>query len=227
MFSSGDVRRELISILTPVAAEVALEGVSEAVAAHVDGVHDVVQEEHAAVFAAIRPHLLPIRRHHLEALGGHLHAGPDGVVLPLLLLLHQRQHAVPHARRDVVGQVDEAGGRRARAVLVVALGVRRVLAAVAGRAVLLAGGGLGVGEQEQVLGCTVFGRQAGSGVALRHRLVEGVHGGQAHIGRGGRGGLNQRPERLSPQVADGTVDGLVDHVGLNQLSRTSVVRQIR
>lgn len=157
MLSSGDVRGELVSILTPVTAEVALKGVSEAMAAHVDGVHDVVQEEHSAVFAAVRPYLLPVRRHHLETLRGHLYAGPDGVVLPLLLLLHQRQHAVPHPRGDVVGQVDEAGGRGTRSILIVALGVRRVLAAVAGRAVFLAGGGLGVGEQEQVLSCTVFG----------------------------------------------------------------------
>lgn len=152
---SSYVGGELISILTLVTAEVALEGVSESVAAHVNGVHDVVQEEHAAVFAPVCPHLIPVGRHHLEALGGHLHAATNGVVLPLLLLLHQRQHAVP--RRDVVGQVDETGGGAARAILVVALGVRGVLAAVAGGAVLLAGGRLGVGEQQQVLGCTVFG----------------------------------------------------------------------
>lgn len=157
MLPSRDVRGELVAVLTTVATEVALEGVSEAVAAHVNGVHDVVQEEDAAVFAAVRPHLLPVRRHHLEALGGHLHAGADGLVLPLLLLLHQGEHTVSHPRGDVVGQVDEAGGRPARAFLVVALGVRGILAAVARRAVLLAGGGLGVGEQQQVLCGAVFG----------------------------------------------------------------------
>lgn len=157
MLSSCYVRGELVTILTPVTAEVALEGVSEAVAAHVNGVHDVVQEEDAAVFAPVRPHLLPVCCHYFEALGGHLHAGPDGVELPLLFLLHQGKHAVPNPLGDVVGQVDEAGGCSGRAILVVALGVRGVLAAVAGRAVLLAGGRLGVGEQQQVLGRTVFG----------------------------------------------------------------------
>lgn len=49
-----DVGRELVAVLAVVAAHVALEGVSEAVAAHVDGVHDVVQEEHAAVFAGFQ-----------------------------------------------------------------------------------------------------------------------------------------------------------------------------
>lgn len=228
MLPSCYVRGELVSVLTPVTTEVALEGVSEAVAAHVNGVHDVVQEEDAAVFAPVRPHLLPVRRHHLEALRGHLHAGPDGLVLPLLLLLHQGEHAVPHPGGDVVGQVDEARRRPARTLLVVALGVGGVLAAVAGRAVLLAGGGLGVGEQQQVLCRAVFGGQAVARprVALLRLLVEGVHGAEGHVGGGGRGGLDQGPERLGTQVADGAVDGLVDDVGLNQLACSSVVGEV-
>lgn len=224
---SRDVWGELISVLAAVAAQVALEGVSEAVAAHVDGVHDVVQEEHAAVFAAVGPHLLPVWRHHLEALGGHLHAGgPDGLVLPLHLILHQ--HAVPPPRGDVVGEVDEARGGPPRAVLVVALGVRGVLA-VAGRAVLLAGRWFGFGEEQQVLSGAVFGWQVVTGphVALGPRLVERVQGAEAHIGRGGRGGLHQGPQRLGPQVADGAVDGLVDDMGLDQLAWTPVVGEVR
>lgn len=128
----------------------------------------------------------------------------------------------------MIGQVDEARGRPARTVLVVALGVGGVLAAVAGRAVLLAGGGLGVGQQQQVLGCAVLGRQAVARprVALGRRLVEGVHGAEAHVGGGGRGGLDQRPQRLGPQVADGTVDGLVDDVGLDQLICSSIVGEV-
>lgn len=157
MLPSRYVRGELVSVLTLVTTEVALEGLSEAMATHVNGVHDVVQEENAAVFAPVRPHLLPVCRHHLEPLGGHLNAGPDGIVLPLLLLLHQREHAVPHPGCDVVGQVDEAWGCPSWAILIVALGVCGVLAAVAGGAVLLAGGRLGVGEQQKVLRCAVFG----------------------------------------------------------------------
>lgn len=226
MLPSRYVRGKLVPVLTPVTTEVALKGVSEAMAAHVNGVHDVVQEENATVFAPVRPHLLPICRHHLEALGCHLHARPDGLVLPLLLLLHQREHAVPDPRGDVVGQVDEVGGSPARAILIVALCVRGVLATVAGRAVLLAGGRLGVGEQQQVLSCAVFGRQASPRMAVGHWLVEGKHGAEAHIRRGGRGGLNQRPERLGPQIADGIVDGLVDDVGLNQLTCSSVIGEV-
>lgn len=128
----------------------------------------------------------------------------------------------------MVGQVDEARRRPALAILVVALSVRGVLAAVAGRAVLLTGGRLGVGEQQQVLGRAVLGGQvvARPRVALGRLLVEGVHGAQAHIRRGGRGGLDQRPERLGPQVVDGAVDGLVDDMGLNQLTCSSVVGEV-
>lgn len=132
MLPSCYMRGELVPVLTPVTAEVALEGVSEAVAAHVNGVHDVVQEENAAVFAPVGPHLLPVCRHHLETLGGHLHAGTDGLVLPLLFLLHQREHTIPHPRGDVVGQEDETRGRPTWAILIVALGVSGILATVAG-----------------------------------------------------------------------------------------------
>lgn len=226
MLPSCDVRRELVPVLTPVTAEVTLKGVSEAVAAHVDGVHDVVQEENPAVLTPVRSHLLAVRRDHLESLGGHLHAGLDGLVLPLLLLLHQRQDAVSHPGGDVVGQVDEAGGRHAWTLLVVALGVRGVLAALAGRALLFAAGRLGVGQQQQVLSRAVFGRQGRPALALRGRLVEGEDGAEAHVGRGGGGGLNQRPEGLGFQVADGAVDGLVDGVRLGQLTSSSIVGEV-
>lgn len=192
MLPSRDVRGELVAILAAVAAQVALKGVPEAVAAHVDGVHDMVQEEDAAVLTAVSPHLLAVCRHHLEALGGHFHAGAKGLVLPLLLLLDHRQHAVAHPRRDVVGQVDEARRRPARPVLlVVALGVRGV-ATVARRAVLFAGCRLG--EQQQVFGGAIFGRQTRPAVAVRRLLVEGEDGAEGHVAGGGRGRLHQRPQ---------------------------------
>jgi len=203
-----------------VATHVALQRVREAVAAHVDGVHDVVQEEDPAVFAAVRPHRLAVGRHHREALGRRLRAGPHGVVLAPLLLLHR--HAVPGPRGDVVGQVDEAGRRAAGPLLAGALGVRGV--AAARRAVLLAGGRLGVGEQQQVLGRAVAARPP---VALGRRRVQRVQGAGAHVGRGGRRGLDQGPQRLRPQVADGAVDGLVDDVGLDQLAGPAVVGEVR
>lgn len=58
VLSAADVRRELVAVLAVVAADVALEGLVEAVATHVDGEHDMVQEEDAtmpAVEGAHRP----------------------------------------------------------------------------------------------------------------------------------------------------------------------------
>lgn len=227
MFSSCYVRRELVSVLTPVTAEVTLKGVSEAVAAHMNGVHDMVQEENTTVFTPVRSHLLAVCCDHLESLGSHVHAGLDGLILPLLLLLHQRQDTVSHSGGDVVGQVDEARSRHTWPLLVVALGVRGVLAAVAGRAVFFAAGRLRVGQQQQVFRRAVFGRHGRPTLALWGRLVKGEHGAEAHIGRGCRGGLNQRPEGLGFQVADRAVDGLVDDLGLGQLTSASIVGEIR
>lgn len=63
-----DVRGELVAVLAAVAADVALERLVEAVAAHVDGKHDMVQEEHAAVLAAERAHGSTLGVHHPEGL---------------------------------------------------------------------------------------------------------------------------------------------------------------
>lgn len=49
MLSAADVRRELVAVLAAVATDVALEGLPEAVTTHVDGEHDVVQEDDATV----------------------------------------------------------------------------------------------------------------------------------------------------------------------------------
>ena len=49
VLSPAHVRRELVAILAAVAADVALERLVEAVTAHVDGEHYVVQEEDATV----------------------------------------------------------------------------------------------------------------------------------------------------------------------------------
>lgn len=56
VFPAHDVRGELVAVLAAVAADVALERLVEPVAAHVDGKHNVVQEEHAAVLAPERAH---------------------------------------------------------------------------------------------------------------------------------------------------------------------------
>ena len=56
MLPAADVGRELVAVLAAVAADVALEGLEEAVTTHVDGVHDMVQEEDATVPAVEGAH---------------------------------------------------------------------------------------------------------------------------------------------------------------------------
>lgn len=63
---TDNVRGELVAVLAAVAADVALEGLAEAVAAHVDGEHDMVQEENATVLAAEGAHWPPFPVHHLH-----------------------------------------------------------------------------------------------------------------------------------------------------------------
>ena len=60
----NNVGRELVPVLAVVTTDVALERVSEAVAAHVDSEHDMVQEEDAAVLALEGLHRLTTLTHH-------------------------------------------------------------------------------------------------------------------------------------------------------------------
>lgn len=70
VFSTDDVRGELVAIFAAVAADVALEWVSVTMATHVDGVHDVVQEQDAAVFALEHPQLLAFTAKDADAVPG-------------------------------------------------------------------------------------------------------------------------------------------------------------
>lgn len=60
MLPAADVGRKLVAVLAAVAADVALEGLVETVTAHVDGEHDMVQEEDATVAAVERAHRLAL-----------------------------------------------------------------------------------------------------------------------------------------------------------------------
>lgn len=85
MLPADNVRGELVAVLAAVATDVALKGLAEAVAAHVDGEHDMVQEEHAAVLAAEGAQHVPLSVHHLKRLpgcGGAWGRG-DGILFPL------------------------------------------------------------------------------------------------------------------------------------------------
>lgn len=74
MLAAGYVGGELITVPAAVAAHVALQRVAEAVAPHVDGEHDVVQEDHPAVTTGVhgpgRHRGLPVGPHHSQGLQG-------------------------------------------------------------------------------------------------------------------------------------------------------------
>lgn len=55
VFTPYYVRGELIAVLAPVTTDVALQWISVSVATHVDGVHDMVQEEHSTVLTLEGP----------------------------------------------------------------------------------------------------------------------------------------------------------------------------
>lgn len=66
MLPPRDVGRELVPVLAVITTHVTLKGIPEAMAAHVDGVHDMIQEEHTAVFALVHLQLLTTRADHTE-----------------------------------------------------------------------------------------------------------------------------------------------------------------
>lgn len=55
MFTTDNVRGELIAVFAAVTTDVALQRISISMATHVDGVHDMVQEEHPTVLALEGP----------------------------------------------------------------------------------------------------------------------------------------------------------------------------
>lgn len=203
------VRGKLVSVVAPVPADVALEGVAEAVAAHVDGEHHVIQKEDTAVVAPVDPDGFPFLVDDLEGIawadGGWL----DDVERPWEIL--QGLEAVAGWSGDDLALME--GG--IRPLLVVAVSVCGVLAAV-------------------VWGKTPIGGQAfvpEVAVALFHLLrgaVGHVGAGQGngvqaaddgdHFGGGSWWRLHERAQGFGPQVGDGVVYGLVHHASLHYVA---------
>lgn len=209
MLASRYVRGELVSVVAPVPADVALEGVAEAVAAHVDGEHHVIQKEDAAVVAAVDPDGLPFLAGHpagvARAGGGRL----GDVQRPREIL--QGLEAV--ARRSGGELAGMEGG--IRPLLVVAVRVRGVLAAV-------------VGGKTPVGGQAFVPEVAVALVHLRRGAVGHVGAGQGdgvqaaddgdHFGGGGRRRLHERAQGFGAQVGDGVVYSLVHHASLHYVA---------
>jgi hypothetical protein len=77
MFPPNNVGREFVPILAVVTTDVAFKRVSEAMAAHVNGEHDVVQEEDAAVFTLEGFHGLTTLTHHPKHFLGGAWSAPQ------------------------------------------------------------------------------------------------------------------------------------------------------
>lgn len=72
-----NVGREFVPVLAVVAADVTLERVSEAMAAHVDSEHDMVQKEDSAVLALEGLHGLTALTYHPEHFLGRARGAPQ------------------------------------------------------------------------------------------------------------------------------------------------------
>lgn len=77
MLTPDNVGREFVPVLAVVATDVALKRVSEAVAAHVDGEHDMVQEEDPAVLTLEGLHRLTALTHHPKHFLGGAWSAPQ------------------------------------------------------------------------------------------------------------------------------------------------------
>ena len=76
VFSADDVGGELVAVSAAVTTDVALQGLAEAMATHVEGEHDVIQEEDVTVLTAESTQDSPLSVHHLNLLPGG--EGPVG-----------------------------------------------------------------------------------------------------------------------------------------------------
>lgn len=212
---SGYVGRELVPVLAVVATHVAFKRITEPMAAHVDRIHHVIQEKDSTMFTLVNPYLLPIAADHFESILGIVSTRSQDIILPVFFFYRD---AISCMSTYVVCQVDQT-----TALLIIALCICRVLAAVAGRDISFRGDRLGFGKQQQVFHCAVL-REAGANLIVPKRFVELIHGADdRHHLRAPRRCLDQGTQGLCPQVADGVVDGLVDHVCLHELVLLLVV----
>lgn len=184
-------------------------------AAHMDRIHHMIQEKDSTMFTLVNPYLLPIAADHFESILGIVSTCSQDIILPVFFFYRD---AISCMSTYVVCQVDQT-----TALLIIALCICWVLAAVAGRDVSFRGDRLGFGKQQQVFHCAVL-REAGANLIVPERFVELIHGAddRHHLGAT-RWCLDQGTQGLCPQVADGVVDGLVDHVCLHELVLLLVV----
>lgn len=126
VFSSGNVRRELIPIMASISTHVTLKRVTKAVATHVNSEHHIIQEEDSTV-------VTPIHIHHLSFFVDHFDgvSWADGWGLEEFIRagdLLQKWHPIADSRRDHVILLVSV----ILAFFMVAVSVRGVMATIIG-----------------------------------------------------------------------------------------------
>lgn len=202
------MRGEFVSVVAPVPADVALKGVAEAVAAHVDGEHHIVQKEDAAVVAPVDPDGFPFLVDDLKGVARAYGRGLDYVVGPGEIL--QGLQAVAGLGRELA--LMEGG---VLPLLVVAVSVCGVLAAVVrGKASVRRQAF--VPEVAVALLGVLRGAVGHVGAGQRYGIQAADDGN--HLRSGGRRRLHERAQGLGPEVGDGVVYGLVHHASLHYVA---------
>lgn len=195
--------------MASVPTDVALEGIAEPVAAHVDGEHHIIQKEDAAMVTPVDPDGFPFLVDDFKGIAWAYGRWLDYVIRPWEIL--QGLEAVAGLSGDHLALME--GG--VLPLLVVAVSVCGVLAAVVW-------GKASVGRQAFVpeVGMALLGiLQA----AVWHVGAGQWYGVQTaydgdHFGGGSWRRLHKRAQGFSPKVGDGIVYGLVHHASLHYVA---------
>lgn len=195
--------------MASISTHITLERVTEAVAAHVNCEHHIVQEEDTAVVTPIHIHHLPFLVDHFDGVSWADGRGLEEFVRAGNLL--QKWHPIAGPRQDHVILLVYV----ILAFFMVAVSVRRVVATIVGREASLRRHALLWKVDAflfQLLRGTVWHLSPGEGY--------GIHAADNwnHL-RGGSGRcLDQGAQGFSAEIADGIIDGLVHHAGLYELT---------
>lgn len=100
---SSYVGREFVPVLAMVATHVAFKRITEPMAAHMDRIHNVIQEKDSTVFTLVNFHLFPIAADHFKSILGIVSTSPQDIILPVFFFYRD---AISCMGTYVVCQVD-------------------------------------------------------------------------------------------------------------------------
>lgn len=208
VFSSGDVRGELVAIVASVPTHVTLKRVTKTMAPHVDGEHHVIEEEDVAVVTPKHIHHLPFLVDHFDGVPQADGRGFEEFKRARDLL--QKWHPVAGLGEDHVALLVDV----ILAILVVAVSVCGVLGTVIGGQTSFRRHDL-LWQEDPLLLQLLWSPIGHIGPSECY----GVHAADDwdHLRGGSRWSLDQGAEGFGPEIADGVIDGLVHHPGLHHL----------